>query len=353
LRTDPRLIQLANLLVLAAVAGISSGCRDSSASSTEGTGNAAPASSAEVKDVVLAGVDTSPMTPRERHAWSSLVTSLFAPCPDVPVSVAQCVQENRACGGCVRAARWVARAVREGASESQIEHAYKERFDPSAVKTLPLDGSPTRGPDDAPVTIFEFADFECPHCREAVPNLDAVLDAHPGKVRLVYKSFTLPFHVHGEPAARAAFAAGNQGKFWEMEHLLFERQEHLEDADLERYAGMLKLDIPKWKADMASPAITTRIDDDHKLGEELKLKGTPTIYVNGRELDVEEDESLEDRVATELGSAPPPSASAGAPPAPSASAPAAPSAAPTPPKGAPSSQPSHPPQPLPPHQPPQ
>ena len=61
--------------------------------------------------------------------------------------------------------------------------------------------------------------------------------AYPGKVRLVYKSYTLPFHVHGEPAARAAFAAGSQGKFWEMEHLLFERQQHLEDSDLERYAG--------------------------------------------------------------------------------------------------------------------
>ena len=70
----------------------------------------------------------------------------------------------------------------------------------------------------------------------AVPMLDAVMQAHPGKVRLVYKSYTLPFHQHGEPAARAAFAAGAQGKFWEMEHLLFERQQHLEDADLERYA---------------------------------------------------------------------------------------------------------------------
>ncbi|HEX4447892.1 MAG TPA: thioredoxin domain-containing protein, partial [Polyangiaceae bacterium] len=324
MRTDPRLIQLANLLVLAAVAGAGAGCRDSSASSTEATEStgASPASSAEVKDVVLAGVDTSPMTPRERHAWSSLVTSLFAPCAEVPVSVAQCVQENRACGGCVRAAKWVARAVRDGASESQIEHSYKDRFDPSAVKILPLDGSPTRGPDDAPVTIFELADFECPHCREAVSTLDAVMAAHPGKVRLVYKSFTLPFHVHGEPAARAAFAAGDQGKFWEMEHLLFERQEHLEDADLERYAGMLKLDIPKWKADMASAATTTRINDDHKLGEDLKLKGTPTIYIDGRELDVEEDESLEDRVATELGTAPAPAAAP-------ASAAAAPSAVPS------------------------
>jgi protein-disulfide isomerase len=131
--------------------------------------------------------------------------------------------------------------------------------------------------------------------------LDAVMEAHPGKVRLVYKSYTLPFHQHGEPAARAALAAGTQGKFWEMEHLLFERQQHLEDADLDRYAGMLRLDISKWKADMDSQSVKTRVSDDHKLGEELNLKGTPTIYVNGRELDVEADESLEERVAEELG----------------------------------------------------
>ncbi len=324
---------LIGALAIGAAAFASSGCRDSNASSTENQASAPASANADVKDVVLPGVDTSAMTPRERHAWSALVSSLFAPCPDVPVSVAQCVQENRACPACTRAAKWVARAVRDGASDTQIQHAYKDRFDPSGVKTLPLDGSPTRGPDDAPVTIFEFADFECPHCAQAVPMLDAVMQSHPGKVRLVYKSYTLPFHQRGEPAARAAFAAGIQGKFWEMEHLLFERQQHLEDADLERYATMLRLDIPKWKSDMDTAAIKTRVSNDHKLGEELNLKGTPTIYVNGRELDVEEDESLEDRVADELGvaPAPPPSGAPGAAP-PSSAAPtpsAAPSAAPS------------------------
>jgi protein-disulfide isomerase len=326
--------QLACVLAVAAAVGASSGCRDSSASSSETS--ASPSSTAEVKDVVLPGVDTSALTPRERHIFSALVTSLFAPCPDVPVSVAQCVQESRACGSCARAAKWVAHAVRDGASDTQIQRAYKERFDPASVKTLPLDGSPTRGPDDAAVTIFEFADFECPHCAMAVPSLDAVVAAHPGKVRIVYKSYTLPFHQHGEPAARAAFAAGAQGRFWEMEHLLFERQQHLEDADLERYAGMLKLDIGKWKGDMDSPAVKNRLSDDHKLGEDLKLKGTPTIYVNGRELDVEEDETLEERVAAELGVPPVPPPAAPGEAAPSDAPPAPPAVAPS---GAPSAHP--------------
>jgi protein-disulfide isomerase len=307
-------LQLACLLALLVNLGGWSSCRDSSANVPEPQGSGS-AQMAEVKDVSLPGIDTSAMTPRERHEYSSLVSDLLAPCPNIPVSVAQCVQEKRACSACAQAAKWIAHAVREGASEEQIQSAFKTRYDPAGLKVLPLAGSPSKGPDDAKVTIVEFADFECPHCRAAVPMIDAVLAAHPDKVRLVYKFVALPMHVRAEPAARAAWAAGQQGKFWEMEHLLFERQEHLEQGDLERYAHILKLDIAKWKVDMESSAAKDRIADDHRLEEDLKLKGTPTLYVNGRELDLEADEILEERVAGELGVGP-----AGAPSAPPSTA---------------------------------
>ncbi len=297
-----RLVQAA--LALAIALASLPGCKDSSANGAT-SGGGAPQPSAEPKDISLPGVDTSAMTPRERHEFSSLVTELIAPCPSTPVPVAQCVLEKRACAACAQAAKFVAAAVRAGVPDSDIEHAYKERFDPSSIKTLPLAGSPSKGPEGAPVTIVEFADFECPHCRAAVPSVDAVLAAHPDKVRLVYKFVVLSMHVHADPAARAAWAAGQQGKFWEMEHLLFERQEHLEQGDLERYAQMLKLDVDKWKADMESQAAKDRLAQDRKLSEDLKLQGTPTIYVNGRELDVEQDESLEERVDAELGVTPP------------------------------------------------
>jgi protein-disulfide isomerase len=316
-------LQLASLLALGVAVGGWSSCRDSSANVPEPQATAT-AQATEVKDVALPGIDISAMTPRERHEYSSLVSDLLAPCPNVPVSIAQCVQEKRPCAPCTLAAKWIARAVRDGASESQISTAFKERFDPSGVKVLPVAGSPSKGPEDAKVTIVEFADFECPHCRLAVPMVDQVMAAHPDKVRLVYKFVELSMHVHAEPASRAAWAAGQQGKFWEMEHLLFERQEHLEQEDLERYARILKLDIPKWKADMDSPAAKQRLDDDRRLEDDLKLKGTPTIYVNGRELELEADEQLEDRVASELGI--PPAASASAAPS-SAPAPSVPSSA--------------------------
>jgi protein-disulfide isomerase len=315
-------LQLACLLALVVAVGGWSSCRDSSASVPEPQSSAQVA---EVKDVVLPGIDTSAMTPRERHEFSSLVSDLLAPCPNVPVSIAQCVQEKRACSACMQAAKSIAHAVREGASEEQIQTAFKARFDPSGLKVIPLAGSPSKGADDAKVTIVEFADFECPHCRAAVPMIDAVLAAHADKVRIVYKFVALPLHVRAEPAARAAWAAGQQGKFWEMEHLLFERQDHLEQGDLERYAHILKLDVARWKVDMESPAAKDRIAEDHRLEEDLKLKGTPTLYVNGRELDIEADEILEERVASELGVAPAGAPSASTSPAPSASTLPAPS----------------------------
>jgi protein-disulfide isomerase len=301
-------VQLAAFLALGVAVGGWSSCRDSSASIPEPQSSSST-TQAEVKEVTLQGVDTSAMTPRERKEFSSLVSDLLAPCPNTPVSIAQCVQESRPCAGCLQAAKSIAHAVREGASQSQIQEAFKARFDPGGAKVLPTAGSPSKGPEDAKVTIVEFADFECPHCRLAVPMVDAVLAAHPGQVRLVYKFVELTMHVHAEPASRAAWAAGQQGKFWEMEHLLFERQDHLEQGDLERYAKILKLDVAKWKTDMDSPAAKDRLAQDQRLEDDLKLKGTPTIYVDGRELDLEADEQLEDRVANELGVPPAPVAS--------------------------------------------
>jgi protein-disulfide isomerase len=285
-----------------AIAGWS-GCRDSSASGAASGATSEPSALVDPPDVVLPGVDISAMTPRERREWNGLAQRLLSPCPSVPVSLAQCIREKRACEACVRAARWVARAVREGAPESLVDRAYRQRFDPSTLRVIAVDGSPTEGPDNAPVTIVDVADFECPHCREVVPRLDALLSTYPGRIRVVYKSFVLSFHVRAEPAARAAFAAGEQGKFWEMEHVLFEQQERLEDADLERYAKMLKLDLPKWKASLHSPAVDGRLEKDRQLGRTLEIQATPTLYINGRELDIESGDSLEDRVAEELGAA--------------------------------------------------
>ena len=104
----------------------------------------------------------------------------------------------------------------------------------------------------APVTIVEFSDFQCPYCGAAHPELARLLREFDGQVKLVFKYFPLSAHERAMPAARAAEAAARQGKFWEMHDLLFEHQHELEDADCERYASALGLDMERFKADIVS-----------------------------------------------------------------------------------------------------
>jgi protein-disulfide isomerase len=179
---------------------------------------------------------------------------------------------------------------------------YKERFDVHGVKAIPLEGSPSRGPENAPVTIVEFADYECPFCQRLAPLLDELFEKHKNEVRMVYKFMPLPMHPRGEPSARAAIAAQDQGKFWEMERALFAAAGRLEDVDIDGMARQLGLDMNRFHADEAAPATKARIDEDHKLADDLGVKGTPTIYVDGREYNLKTD--LEEWVQGELAKAP-------------------------------------------------
>src|SRR5258708_2126079 len=281
-------------LFLAALATYTSRCR-STAGAGQTPGNAAP-------DVNLAGVDTGSLTPREKKDWSAWVSELLAPCPSEPVSIAQCVREARKCAKCVPAANLLVKQVRAGKSRGQAEDAFFARFSTDRVKSIDVGDSPSKGSSSAPVTIVEWADFECPHCRHAAPVLEKAVENHPGKVRLVYKFYPLQAHVHGESAARAAVAAMKQGKFWEMPHTLFEHKEAMDPRDIEKYAKDIGVDFAKWKADGESEATADRVNRDRKQGDAVKGSGTPTAYINGREYDLTKfdmEDGLEDWIKRE------------------------------------------------------
>ena len=239
-----------------------------------------------VPEVAISGVDTSSLTPRERRDWSGQVSELLAPCPDTPVSIAQCVKESRPCKTCLPAAQFLLKQVQAGKAKKEREEAFKSRFDPAKIKTLSTEGSPEKGAPDAVVTMIEWADFECPFCRLMYPLIEELTQRFEGQLRVVYKFYPLGAHPHGEIAARAGVAALNQGKFWEMHHLMFDNQERLEQADLERYAKQLGLDMVKFKADMVSKETGERIERDKKQADEVGLEGTPLIFINGREVDM-------------------------------------------------------------------
>jgi len=278
---------------------------------------------APVKDLTLPGVDTSALTPREKREWTARVTELLAPCSEIPVSVAQCVQEKRKCPRCLPAAKFVAKMVRDGMSQEQIEAGYHARFDADKLKSVDVGKAPFKGPEGAPVTLVEFADFECPYCALMSPLLEKAWEGHTQELRYVYKFMPLSGHPHGEISARAAIAAMNQGKFWEMHDKLFANRDHLEQTDLDLYAKELGLDLAKFHKDAESQATTDVIAADRKQADALAVQGTPTIYINGREFDIRQD--LDEWIGQELGAgagvaaAPPPSsakpASSGASPA--------------------------------------
>ncbi len=254
------------------------------------------------KAVELKGVDTSSLTARERSEWSSAVSELLGPCSEHPVSVAQCVRESRPCAACLPAARYLLEQVQRGRTRTQIEAAYRARFAADQVTKLEIEGSPRKGPKDAPVVIVEFADFECPACGAARPAIDEVYDKHPNEVAVVFKHFPLSMHPHAEKAARAAVAAAKQGKFWEMHALLFDNQTQLTPENVEKLAEKAGLDLTRFRQDRDSEATADVVARDRKQGEALKLDSTPSLFVNGRKFPGSPDfkQDLEDWIALEL-----------------------------------------------------
>jgi len=155
--------------------------------------------------------------------------------------------------------------------------------DPTRAFILPVEGSPTKGPEDAPITIVEFSDYQCPFCARSEPLVHEALAAYPSKARLVYKHFPLTsIHPQAMSAALAAAAAQRQGKFWEMHDKLFANQRALAPEQIKEYARQVGLDMPKFERDLQSDEVKTAVQEDIKLAQRVGVRGTPTIFVNGK-----------------------------------------------------------------------
>ncbi len=234
----------------------------------------------------LPGVDTNSLTRTERDVWAELVTEQLAPCQAVTKSIAECVRQNAPCAACKPAAEQLAQQVRRGKTKTQAEKAFRSRFTQSGLVQVELDGSPSKGPQNAPITVVEWADYQCVFCGKAAPVLEEVFNAYPNQIRLVFKQFPLESHPLAAPMAKLAIAAGNQGKFWEMHHALFAgRGGALDEPGMRKLASELKLDADKLLADVQAPETAERIAKDRAQADKLGLKGTPFIIVNSRRFD--------------------------------------------------------------------
>jgi protein-disulfide isomerase len=171
-------------------------------------------------------------------------------------------------------------AARTAANAPQQQQARPEP-DPAQELRVPVGDSAAKGPEDALITIVEFSEFQCPFCSRVGSTLAQIQERYGNDVRIVFKHLPLDFHDRALPAARAAIAAQNQGKFWEYHDLMFANQQALSDDDLIRYAEQLGLNLDTFRADMASPATQARIDADVQLAGTLRAQGTPHFFVNG------------------------------------------------------------------------
>jgi protein-disulfide isomerase len=184
-------------------------------------------------------------------------------------------------------------AYLEGPERQKLEVAFAERLRTGAqirmmitepeplVEKISTDDDPSRGAADAPVTVVEFTDFQCPACRAIHPVLDELVKAYGNRVRFVVRDYPLRQHEQARKAAEAADAANAQGKFFEYVTVLFKNQEALDVASLKKYAATLGLDMARFNAALDGGTYAAEVQRDVDDGTELGIDSTPTIFVNG------------------------------------------------------------------------
>ena len=166
--------------------------------------------------------------------------------------------------------------------------ALKTKYDVAVLlKPLRVDvdsaDSPARGPADAPVTVVEFGDFECPYCGNLEPTLEKVLKDYAGKVRLVFRQFPLnSIHPMAAKAAQAAMCAKEQDKFWELHDRMYAHQDALKVDDLKTAAAELGMNKNRFAKCLDADKYTATIEADLRAGAQAGVSGTPALFVNGR-----------------------------------------------------------------------
>jgi len=144
--------------------------------------------------------------------------------------------------------------------------------------------APATGPKNAPVTIVEWSDFQCPYCGRVEPTLQQLRQEYEGKIRLAWKNQPLSFHPNAMPAAEAAMAADEQGKFWEFHDALFKQQDKLGPGLYDEVAKQIGLDLNRFHASIAAHKHAAQIQADMAAGSSVGADGTPTFFINGKKL---------------------------------------------------------------------
>jgi predicted DsbA family dithiol-disulfide isomerase len=245
------------------------------------------------------GVDLTKLDDFERKVFFRVLNKESSACGKAE-SLLKSARTDKSCRKSLYAARYVARLVDAGFTDSEISESIGKRFR-SERATLDLSDTPVKGSPGAPVTIVEFVDYECPHCRRVQPVLRQILDEYRDEVKVLFKHYPLGSHTNAGLAAEAATAAHKQGKFWAYNDKLWNISDSLSPAGMEQIAKDVGLDVTKWRADFESEAVKARVQKDRQQGEALAIAATPTIYINGRQFtDARDVDSMRDWINEEL-----------------------------------------------------
>ncbi len=219
-------------------------------------------------------------------------------------TVAQCLSAEPRCKTAWRLANYIVFLAGMTLNEEEIGKIITQRKEsvlPAKVHNISLAGAPWLGDPKAKVVLVEYADFQCSHCAATSPLLAKLVQQMKGRVVLYFKPY--PLRPSGGPllSAQAALAAQQQGKFWEMAHLLFANPESHTPAGVEGLAKKIGMDLGKFRAAMKDVNILKQIEHTKIEGVRLGIKGAPTLFFNGKQFHLPKDEKhLWDRVEEEL-----------------------------------------------------
>jgi 2-hydroxychromene-2-carboxylate isomerase len=232
--------------------------------------------------VSMAGLSTP-----QKEAFLKFANEEICPC-ECPQSLAACLQTANQCEPAVALSRWVIENIRQGVPfDIMAEPLAKEiglGFS-ARPQIIDLANYHAKGAKKPIITLVEFADFECAHCKTTAAALNMLLEKYPEEIKLFYKHYPLPIHPMSKAAAIASEAAGEQGKFWEMHKALFASKRALSEKQIFNIAkeiGFQGEKFTRFQSDLQSPKINEKIENSITEAQMLGLEGTPTIFFNGR-----------------------------------------------------------------------
>lgn len=228
-------------------------------------------------------IDIDELTPVELMRMETLLNQEASPCGDNR-SLAQSLVNPGECPLTAAAVNYMMSLVTQDYDISEISARYEARYAALQGLDIAVDHSPALGPANPQVRIVVFSDFECPHCSRMADALSRLAHSYPEHIQLVFKHYPLPeIHPSSELAARAAYAAHRQDKFWEMHDLLFSLHSGGIDPDRLRVMAIgLGLDPDEFEDRLASEGALAAIAADKAQGVRLGVTGTPAVFINGR-----------------------------------------------------------------------